>query len=438
MPNSWDYLSEKDFNDMDEAELEAEIAREEAALRAAAESANASAPPAATTDHAATSSPGQATAASSEADVDVAGTSASSTPPLAQVLRRLDKLEKMEADNARLKEGKAEDRGGPAPAVPGAPHPPRRCPDDRAALATGNDLMRLDSRFRPAGSGSTTLDSALAASARRRADLASLSLTSADLQRQVELRKAHLAVKQRGVDICVMVDCTGSMGRCIAAVKQQALAIMSLAPTIHPDAITRLAFVGYRDFGAEAGDGQHVVHDFVDKDSFRQDLTCALHSTIYAVNANGGGNAEDVTGALKKVTELSWASSTRLLIHFGDAPCHSDRYHNGRPVNGPDRYPQGNPDGLVPEDLLKVLVTNRIDYHFACIRSDTDIMQGIFKDVYAASPGAAAFEAHAYTDQTNDFLPLVVNSVTSSMRRSYRTSSSSGASMASQGTRGVD
>lgn len=40
-----------------------------------------------------------------------------------------------------------------------------------AALATGNDLMRLDSRFRPAGSGSTTLDSALAASARRRADL---------------------------------------------------------------------------------------------------------------------------------------------------------------------------------------------------------------------------------------------------------------------------
>lgn len=33
------------------------------------------------------------------------------------------------------------------------------------------------------------------------------------------------------------------------------------------------AFVGYRDFGAEAGDGQHVVHDFVDKDSFRQDLT---------------------------------------------------------------------------------------------------------------------------------------------------------------------
>lgn len=40
---------------------------------------------------------------------------------------------------------------------------------------------------------------------------ASLSLTSADLQRQVELRKAHLAVKQRGVDICVMVDCTGSM-----------------------------------------------------------------------------------------------------------------------------------------------------------------------------------------------------------------------------------
>ena len=49
----------------------------------------------------------------------------------------------------------------------------------------------------------------------------------------------------------------------------------------------------------------------------------------------------------QKVTELSWESSTRLLVHFGDAPCHGSRYHGGVAFarNGPDTYPHGNPDG---------------------------------------------------------------------------------------------
>ena len=50
-------------------------------------------------------------------------------------------------------------------------------------------------------------------------------------------------------------------------------------------------------------------------------------------------------GSPQKVLDLSWSSSTRLLIHFGDSPCHGNRYHDGHPVNGPDSYPSGNPDG---------------------------------------------------------------------------------------------
>lgn len=47
----------------------------------------------------------------------------------------------------------------------------------------------------------------------------------------------------------------------------------------------------------------------------------------------------------QKVTELSWQSTTRLLIHFGDAPCHGNNYHGGYARNGPDSYPGGDPTG---------------------------------------------------------------------------------------------
>lgn len=53
-----------------------------------------------------------------------------------------------------------------------------------------------------------------------------------------------------------------------------------------------------------------------------------------------------ILSALQKVLDLSWASTTRLLIHFGDAPCHGNRYHDGGCINGSfDSYPGGNPDG---------------------------------------------------------------------------------------------
>ena len=52
-----------------------------------------------------------------------------------------------------------------------------------------------------------------------------------------------------------------------------------------------------------------LVQDFVDRGS-----AGLLTQCIAPLQASGGGNAEDVTGALKKATGLSWESSTRLLV----------------------------------------------------------------------------------------------------------------------------
>ena len=42
-------------------------------------------------------------------------------------------------------------------------------------------------------------------------------------------------------------------------------------------------------------------------------------------------------------------SSTKLLIHFGDAPAHGTQYHNGR---AGDDYPAGDPKGKLQVDML--------------------------------------------------------------------------------------
>ena len=134
---------------------------------------------------------------------------------------------------------------------------------------------------------------------------------------------------------------------------------------------------------------------------------------------------------LQKVTELSWSSSTRLLVHFGDMPCHGAQYNGGVP----DTYPGGNPDGLVPVDLLKILCMNRIDYHFAKITSETNAMVEVFKGVYAQAHGAAAFEVHEYGSSAENFIPVMLQSISTSMRRSYARSASS--SISSDGGYGM-
>ncbi len=45
----------------------------------------------------------------------------------------------------------------------------------------------------------------------------------------------------------------------------------------------------------------------------------------------------------QEVTKLSWCSSTKLLIHIADYPCHGTNYHKN---SIPDALPGGDPSGL--------------------------------------------------------------------------------------------
>jgi len=153
---------------------------------------------------------------------------------------------------------------------------------------------------------------------------------------------------------------------------------------MHPNALLRLAYVGYRDHG----DVPHFeVMPFVEPD---REPAKTLKARLKRVKAFGGGDGpEDVVGGLLHTAQLDWRSGTRLVIHFGDYPQHGRIY-----TDLPDDYPDGNPQGLTCEKFLSQLAAQRVDYHFARITDRTDRMVAIWQREVYDNAMAAQFEVH--------------------------------------------
>lgn len=230
----------------------------------------------------------------------------------------------------------------------------------------------------------------------------------------IEIRETEKVML--GVDVCFLVDCTGSMTQFIKAVKERIGEIVVEVSSIQPARKPHLqfAFVGYKDHCD--GDNRLVAVDFLELvEDYSSPASLAAVSEfkdkIKGIVASGGGDdPEDIAGGLNKVAELNWKSSTKLIVHFADAPCHGTKYHSLK-----DDYPNGDPNNLQPEDLLRRLMAKRIDYYFMKIKNATDKMVEIFKEVY--SHGRAEFRVVQVDTAAKDFVPQVVKSITNSMIR---------------------
>jgi len=211
---------------------------------------------------------------------------------------------------------------------------------------------------------------------------------------------------QYGVDLCFIMDCTGSMSPWMKIVAAKIGDIMDAARKINSKAILRCAFVGYRDI--EDGQLRYDVIDFKETDQVTE-----LKAKLDSLNATGGGDEpEDIAGAYYQALKLSWKSSTRLVIHTADAPCHGSKYHSC----GTDTHSRGDPDGRVPEDLLRQMCNQSIDFYFCRLNKTTDIMTNIFKEVYTSSN--KPFDVIDIGSDTSKFLPTVIKSISASMSRS--------------------
>jgi Mg-chelatase subunit ChlD len=145
------------------------------------------------------------------------------------------------------------------------------------------------------------------------------------------------------IEVCFVLDTTGSMGGLIEGAKQKIWSIANETISAQPTPELKLGLIGYRDRGDE-----YVVKSF----SLTDDID-AIYGHLREFQAGGGGDApESVNEALAEaIHKMPWSSDKKVLkIIFlvGDAPPHMD-YPDG------PKYPD-----LCREAAKKDLIINTI------------------------------------------------------------------------------
>jgi len=125
--------------------------------------------------------------------------------------------------------------------------------------------------------------------------------------------------QQKTVEVCFVLDTTGSMGGLINGAKQKIWSIASQIAQRQDSPKIRFSLVAYRDRG------DSYVTQLTD---LNEDLD-VVHDKLMKYQANGGGDTpESVNQALHEaVTKLKWtegAHVTRIVFLVGDAPPHMD------------------------------------------------------------------------------------------------------------------
>lgn len=130
------------------------------------------------------------------------------------------------------------------------------------------------------------------------------------------------------IEVCFVLDTTGSMGGLIEGAKQKIWSIANEMIAAKPTPDMRVGLVAYRDRGDE-----YVTKPFALTNDMDQ-----VYATLRTFSANGGGDGpESVNEALRDAVEqMAWSqdrSVLKLVFLVGDAPPHMDY------ATGP-KYPQ--------------------------------------------------------------------------------------------------
>ncbi|CAG8782984.1 4058_t:CDS:2, partial [Cetraspora pellucida] len=194
--------------------------------------------------------------------------------------------------------------------------------------------------------------------------------------RENDASKAIINIENSmNLDICFVLDCTSSMFPYIKAAKEHILKVASYVNSNNSNIKLWVGFCGYRDYYNHSDRLQ--IFDFTNSlEKFKTYLT----NKVMAIPNDD--NPEDVLGGLNAaITEMTWSYATRIIIHIGDAPPHGRRF-----TNLADRYPDGDPDGLTAENILKKMQLKKILYHFGKINDSTDVMINVFREIIGEFP----------------------------------------------------
>ena len=159
------------------------------------------------------------------------------------------------------------------------------------------------------------------------------------------------------LDLGLLCDVTGSMCSWIERAKKTLKEIIAnVVKSCDGKLKVRASFVGYRD---HCDTKRFDIIEFTDNIDQVRDFISKVHAT------GGGDYPEDVVGGLRKCLDLNWLpGSKKQVFHIFDAPCHGRKY-----CSGGDSYPDGSPEGLELEPLMREFRDRGIA--FTCIKLDS-------------------------------------------------------------------
>lgn len=187
------------------------------------------------------------------------------------------------------------------------------------------------------------------------------------------------------VDLCFVVDTTGSMGAFIQAAKQHLLqAIATLQGQDNFD--LHMGLVEYRDHPPQ--DTSFVTRSYPLTADFGK-----MQKTINGLKADGGGDAPEAVydGVRDACIGMAWRQySYRIILLVGDAPPHGySGLNRGR--NRPHAAPTNTPlptchCGLTAQAVTATAEAHRILTHAICMTADPTTV-GAFTELVAGTGG---------------------------------------------------
>jgi len=174
---------------------------------------------------------------------------------------------------------------------------------------------------------------------------------------------------EKVLELCLIMDCTSSMSSWISHCKTTLIEVLDESCEEDGSEV-RVSFVGFRDF---KDTNLYDIHEFTyDHDKMRD--------YISKRRAVGGSDIpEDVQGGLHQALNLDWTEdSIKVAFLCADAPCHGQKYHS----ETGDDYPEGSPDGLVLEKLVKAFSDREILLTCYKLEDKTEQMFEIMETAY--------------------------------------------------------
>ena len=216
------------------------------------------------------------------------------------------------------------------------------------------------------------------------------------------LTAAIAARPPHAVEVCIVMDTTGSMAGWIEkakeGVKRVAERILEDVRKKFPSATVKFGFVSYKDFD----DSGHLATHVLDSNFAK------LEEMIATLRPSGGGDfCEDVAGALDAAVDdvMGWGARHKIVIHFLDAPPHGRDYHD-LGSRGDDHLDVGT--GL--SDTLRRMAQNRISYTVVqCVENESKVHLVKFIQAAHAIYASEVQKMKTKTGKLPQFVPVEVS-----------------------------